>query len=331
MERWLKGHVEDYRGPGVMQKFGFGQSNPTYRLLTSASEYVVRSKPQGELQKGAHAIDREFRVLSKLAATDVPVPKPLAYCDDTSVFGVPFYVMELVQGRIFYDQRMPGLRREERAALFDAMNDIVARLHRVDPIGIGLEEYGRPVGFLERQISTWTRQYRATQDMKIPAMENLMRWLPEHLPPQGPGRIFHGDLRLDNMIFHPSEPRVVALLDWELSTLGDPLADFAYHAMVWHVDADLFRGFQDLDRPALGIPEEADYLRKYLTRTGLDVGVHWQYYLAFAFFRIAAILQGVRYRAHMGNASATDAAELGSRASPLAEIGWNIAQRGAPI
>ena len=223
--------------------------------------------------------------------------------------------MEFVDGRIFYDQRLPGLSPPERGALFDAMNDAVARLHGVDPQTIGVGDYGRSEGFVRRQIELWTRQYRVTEGDRIEAMEQLIEWLPDHVPAEQPGRIFHGDLRLDNMIFHPTEPRVIALLDWELSTLGDPLADFAYHAMVWRVGAGLFRGFGDLDRVALGIPEEADYVARYCARTGRASIPDWDFYLAFSLFRLA------------GQASSADAAEVGARARPLAEIGWDIARR----
>lgn len=323
---WLEENVPGFRGPGQLRKFGFGQSNPTYRLESPAGAWVLRRKPTGPLLPKAHAIDREFKVLRALEAADVPTPKVYAYCDDATLVGAPFYVMERVEGRIFYDQRMPGLSPIERSDLYDAMNDAVAALHRVDPAAVGLADYGRSEGFIERQVALWTRQYRASEGRQIPAMERLIEWLPANLPEAQPAGLFHGDLRLDNMIFHPTEPRVVALLDWELSTLGDPIADFAYHTVLWRVPADLFRGLSDLDRPALGIPEEADYVARYCERTGRAGTPSWPFYLAFSLFRVAAILQGVRRRAEGGNASAADAAEIGAKAAPLAEIGWEIAQ-----
>jgi aminoglycoside phosphotransferase (APT) family kinase protein len=326
-EAWLAAHVEGYRGPGLLKKFDFGQSNPTFRLSTPARDYVLRRKPLGPLLPKAHAIEREYRILRALDGSGVPVPRALALCEDPALLGAAFFVMEYVEGRIFYDQRMPGLPAEERSALFDAMNDAVARLHSVDPATIGLGDYGRSEGFVRRQVELWTRQYRATEGDRIEAMERLIDWLPGRIPSEQPGRIFHGDLRLDNMIFHPTEPRVIALLDWELSTLGDPLADFAYHAMVWRVGADLFRGFGDLDRPALGIPEEAAYVARYCARTGRSSIPDWDFYLAFSLFRLAAILQGVWKRAQDGQASAKDAADVGARARPLAEIGWSVARR----
>lgn len=326
VEAWLTANVPAYRGPGTLHKFGFGQSNPTFRLRSSSGDYVLRRKPFGPLLPKAHAIEREFRVLHALRDSGVPVPRVHGLCDDPALLGAAFYVMDFVEGRIFYDQRLPNLSASERAQIFDGMNTAVASLHAVDPDAVGLSNYGRHERFLERQVALWTQQYRASEGEHCEAMERLIQWLPAHLPPEQPARIFHGDLRLDNMIFHPTEPRVIALLDWELSTIGDPLADLAYHAMVWRVSADLFRGFGDLDRPALGIPEESDYLRCYCERTGRSALTDWDFYLAFSFFRIAAILQGVWKRALDGQASAEDAAIVGAKAHPLAEIGWAIAR-----
>lgn len=326
VDAWLTAHIPDYRGPGRLEKFGFGQSNPTYKLRSASGDYVLRRKPLGPLLPKAHAIEREFQVLRALHGSGVPVPRVRAFCDDTTLLGAAFYVMDFVPGRIFYDQRLPGLSATERSAIFDSMNATVASLHAVDPAAVGLEHYGRGENFLERQVALWTRQYRASEGQRIAAMEELIAWLPEHLPPDQPSRIFHGDLRLDNMIFHASEPRVVALLDWELSTIGDPLADFAYHAMVWRIGADLFRGFGDLDRAALGIPEEADYIKLYCTRTGRSALPNWNFYLAYSLFRGAAILQGVWRRAQNGQASSADAIQVGAKAAPLAELGWTIAR-----
>jgi aminoglycoside phosphotransferase (APT) family kinase protein len=323
---WLEQKVEGYRGPGELHKFAFGQSNPTYRLVTASGNYVLRRKPTGPLLLKAHAIEREYKVIRALEGTDVPVPRAYALCEDPALIGAPFYVMALVEGRIFYNQLLPGMTGGERAALFDGMNAAVAALHRIDPADVGLADYGRPDRFLERQVALWTRQYRASEGDRNDAMERLIEWLPAHLPPEQPTGIFHGDLRIDNMIFHPTEPRVVALLDWELSTLGDPIADLAYQALVWRIPADMFRGLGDVDRAALGIPEEADYLARYCARTGRDGLAHWSFYLAFSLFRLVAILQGVWRRAQEGNASAADAAEVGSKARPLAIVGWNIAR-----
>lgn len=326
VEAWLTESVPGYQGPGTLHKFGFGQSNPTFKLKTECGEYVLRRKPFGPLLPKAHAIEREYRILRALRHSEVPVPPALAFCEDTSLLGAAFYIMDFVPGRIFYDQRLPGMSPDERAAIFDAMNVATASLHKIDPIAVGLEGFGRPDGFLERQVATWTRQYRASEGDRCEAMERLIEWLPENLPPEQPSRIFHGDLRLDNMIFHPAEPRVIAVLDWELSTLGDPLADFAYNVLVWRVGADLFRGLGDLDRGALGIPEEFDYVRRYCERTGRSDIPHWNFYLAFSLFRVAAILQGVWRRARDGQASSADGLEVGGKGHALAEIGWAIAQ-----
>ena len=325
-QEWLTAHVPGFRGPGDLTKFSFGQSNPTFLLRSDSASFVLRRKPFGDLLPKAHAIEREFRILRALEGTNVPVPHVFAQCEDPEVLGAAFYVMEFVEGRIFYDQRLPGIDSAERSRIFDAMGQAVAELHRVDPAVVGLEDYGRGDGFLARQVQLWTRQYRASQTGRIAAMDELIAWLPQNIPADQPARIFHGDLRLDNMIFHPTEPRVLALLDWELSTLGDPLADFAYHAMVWRVKADLFRGFADLDRAALGLPEEGDYVRRYCERTGRAAIPAWNFYLAFSLFRVAAILQGVKYRAQTGQASSEDAAEVGAKALPLAELGWAVAQ-----
>lgn len=327
-ETWLTEHVPGYIGPGRITKFGFGQSNPTYRLDAASGTYVLRRKPFGTLLPKAHAIDREFRILSAIADSDVPAPRPLAYCDDLQVLGAEFYVMEHVVGRIFYDQTLPGMSASERSGIFSAMGEAVAALHSLDPVAIGLADFGRPEGFVARQVATWTRQYRASEGARIDAMERLIEWLPANLPPEQPGRIFHGDLRLDNMIFHPDEPRVVALLDWELSTIGDPFADFAYHAMVWRVPVDLFRGLADLDHGALGIPEEGAYVRGYCARRHIAAIPSWNFYLAFSLFRVAAILQGVWKRAQDGQASSADALDVGAKAAPLAAIGWSLAIDG---
>lgn len=326
-DTWLEAAVQGYRGPGMLAKFGFGQSNPTYRLDSPSGTYVLRRKPFGQLLPKAHAIEREYRVLSALEGSGVPAPVALALCEDPEVLGAPFYVMEHVAGRIFYDQTLPGMTPDERGQIFDGMNEAVAALHMVEPAAVGLSDFGRADGFVERQVATWTRQYRASEGERIEAMEALIDWLPANLPPRQPARIFHGDLRLDNMIFHPTEPRVIALLDWELSTIGDPIADFAYHAMVWRIPVALFRGLEGLDFAACGVPGEAAYVRRYCDRVGLAELPAWNFYLAFGLFRVAAILQGVWRRAVDGQASAADALEVGAKAGELAAIGWRIAQQ----
>jgi len=328
-ERWLEQNVGGYVGPGILRQFGFGQSNPTYRLSSASGDLVLRRKPLGTLLPKAHAIEREFRVLTALASTDVPVPRVHAFCESLEPLGAPFYVMDFIQGRIFYDQTLPGVSASERSAIFDGMNQVVARLHCVDPGSVGLERYGRPDHFLLRQIALWTQQYRSSESVSIPAMDSLIEWLPRNTPPEQDARIFHGDLRLDNMIFHPTRPEVIALLDWELSTVGDPVADFAYNAMLWRVEPTLFRGLQGVDFAALGIPEERTYVQRYCQRVGRADLPAWNFYLAFGLFRVAAILQGVWRRGMEGNATAVDAKEVGARAAPLAVIAWALAHGDA--
>lgn len=315
----------------TLRKFSGGQSNPTYLVTTSGGSMVLRRKPFGALLPKAHMIEREHRVMSALQASDVPVPKMLGLCDDGAVIGAPFYMMECVEGRIFWDPRLPELANSERAAIFASMSDTVARLHAIRPADVGLGEFGRAQGFMARQIALWTAQYRAAQTLDLPAMENLIEWLPRQAVDLGDqeAAIFHGDLRLDNMIFHSSKPKVLAVLDWELSTLGDPFADFAYHAMIWRIPPELFRGLAGVDLRAHAIPTEAEYIASYLERVGRAEIPNWKFYLAFSMFRIASILQGVAQRARDGNASAENAADTGARAGPIAELGWEIARSSA--
>jgi aminoglycoside phosphotransferase (APT) family kinase protein len=326
LEAWLRDHVDGFRGPLEIEQFKGGQSNPTYRVISPSGRYVLRRKPPGHLLPSAHAVDREFRVLAALAGTGVPVAQVHALCDDPGVIGSMFYVMDYVEGRVFWDQRLPELSRAERAAVFDSMNDGIARLHRVDPAAVGLGDYGRSGNYVERQISRWSKQYMASETEVIPAMNSMIDWLPSHLPPEGGTRIVHGDYRMDNIIFHPTEPKVLAILDWELSTLGDPLVDFAYHVMAWRILPDLFRGLAGIDFHGLGIPEEADYVAAYCRRTGKPVIEHLDFYIAFSMFRIAAILQGIAKRAIDGTAASAQAGEVGRKARPLAEMAWALAR-----
>jgi aminoglycoside phosphotransferase (APT) family kinase protein len=326
LSAWLGDHVEDFAGDLSVAQFRGGQSNPTYKLTTPTRSFVLRRKPPGQLLPMAHAVDREFRVLRALAGTGMPVPRVHALCEDDSIIGSAFYVMDFVEGRVFWDQRLPGLTRPERAAIFDSMNDTIARLHGVDPIAVGLEGYGRVGNYMARQISRWTKQYRASETEAIAAMNRLIDWLPAHLPPEGETRIVHGDFRMDNLIFHPTEPRVVAVLDWELSTLGDPIADFAYHLMAWRIAPELFRGLAGIDFAGLGIPDEATYVAAYCRRTGRASVPDRDYYIVFNLFRIAAILQGIAKRAVDGTAANANAVEVGRRAGPLAEQAWALAE-----
>jgi aminoglycoside phosphotransferase (APT) family kinase protein len=328
LELWLKEHVPGFRSPFSLDRVSGGQSNPTYRIAAASGDYVLRAKPAGAVLPSAHAVDREFRVLGALAASAVPVPRVHALCADPSVLGAMFYVMDFVPGRVFLDPRLPEMSPAERAAVFDSMNATVAAIHGLDPAAAGLGDYGPQASYLERQVARWTKQYRASQTGSNEAMERLIEWLPRNLPAAGPTRLIHGDYRLDNLILHPAEPRVVAVLDWELSTLGDPLADFAYHAMVWRIPPELFRGLGGVDLAAAGIPDERAYLARYLARTGLPEPAGWDFYVALGLFRIAAIIQGIAKRALDGTAADPGAAALGAKAKPLAELAWDLARAG---
>jgi aminoglycoside phosphotransferase (APT) family kinase protein len=327
LEAWLRGRVAGLRGPLAAERFAGGQSNPTYRLTAASGSYVLRRKPPGPLLPSAHAVDREFRVMRALADTAVPVPRVFALCQDDAIIGSAFYVMEFLDGRIFWDQRLPEIvGPAERGAMFRSMNEVIAALHRVDYTALGLADFGRPGNYMARQIARWSRQYRASETETIAAMDRLIDWLPEHLPQEGAAAIVHGDYRMDNLVFHPAEPRVIGVLDWELSTIGDPLADFAYHAMSWRVTPQLFRGLAGIDFAALGIPDEAAYLAAYCERTGRRAVPAWEFYIVYSLFRIAAIVQGIAKRAIEGTAASGEAAEVGRTARPLAEHAWSLAR-----
>ncbi len=329
LQRWMADHVAGFDGPVAAEAFQGGQSNPTFRLRAPSGDYVMRRRPMGPTLPSAHAVDREFRVLRALHGTGVPVPQVHALCLDDTVIGSAFYVMEYVPGRVFFDARLPGLTPPERAAIFDSMNDAVARLHQVDPVAVGLGDYGRPAHYMQRQFARWSRQYRLSETTPIPAMDRLIEWLPGRLPESGESRIVHGDLRLDNMLIHPTEPRVVAILDWELSTLGDPWSDAANNAIAWRMEPDLFRGLAGEDLAALGIPAERDYLAAYATRVGRTAPV-WQPYLVFNLFRLAAIVQGIAKRAQDGTAASADSVQVGAKARPIAERAWALATSSSP-
>jgi aminoglycoside phosphotransferase (APT) family kinase protein len=323
---WLRNNVEGFRAPLKMERFGGGQSNPTFRLSAESGDYVLRRKPLGDVLPSAHAVDREFRVLSAISGTGVPVPRVYALCTDNEVIGSFFYVMELVPGRVFWDPRLPALAPDDRSAIFDSMNETIARIHSLDLAALGLNDFGRRASYLDRQVARWSKQYRASETGPNPAMDRLMDWLGRNLPPEEETRLVHGDYRLDNLIIHPSEPRIVAVLDWELSTLGDPIADFAYHAMSWRIAPELFRGLAGTDFVASGVPDEETYLQTYLGRVGRTRPKHWEFYLILSMFRIAAILQGIAKRALNGTASNADAAEVGAKAFPISDIAWQLAR-----
>ncbi|MDZ4291455.1 MAG: phosphotransferase family protein [Hydrogenophaga sp.] len=334
---WLATHVDGFTGPLTVEMFKGGQSNPTYKLITPKRAYVMRAKPGpvAKLLPSAHAIEREFRVMSALHGSGVPVAHMHALCEDESVIGRAFYVMECVEGRVMWDQSLPGMSREQRGAIYNEMNRVMAALHTVDPMAIGLDGYGKPGNYFERQIGRWSKQYVASITQPIPEMDQLMVWLPQNIPAMARDEsmvsVVHGDFRLDNLMFHPSEPRVLAVLDWELSTLGHPLADFSYHCMAWHIPPGAFRGIGGLDVQALGIPTEDDYIALYCERTGFatpaQLKADWNFYLAYNLFRLAAILQGIAKRVETGTASSAQAVSSAAGARPLAEMAWRFAQQ----
>jgi aminoglycoside phosphotransferase (APT) family kinase protein len=328
LAEFIRARVDGFSGRLTVERFEGGQSNPTYKLTAGRSRYVLRRKPPGKLLPSAHAVDREYRVITALAAAGFPVPRSRVLCMDESVIGTAFYVMDYVEGRVFWDQSLPGASGTERAAIYDEMNRTIAALHTVDYRTIGLADFGRPGNYFARQIDRWTRQYRSSEGERIDAMDRLIEWLPRNIPAGEETSIVHGDYRLDNLLFHPTEPRVLAVLDWELSTLGHPLADFAYNAMSWHVSPTVFRGLAGVDLKGLGIPQEAAYVRAYCERTGRKSIEDWDFYLAFNLFRLAAILQGIAGRARDGTAASTDAVGVGRAAGPLAELGWRRAAGG---
>jgi aminoglycoside phosphotransferase (APT) family kinase protein len=329
LERYLAPNVAGFGGPLTVRQFKGGQSNPTYLLETPQRRYVLRRKPPGKLLPSAHAVDREYRVIHALHAQGFPVAEPLVYCADDSVAGTPFYVMDFVDGRVFWEPQMPGIDPAERAAVYDSMNATVAMLHGFDPAKVGLGDFGKGENYVARQVERWSKQYRASETERIDAMERLIDWLPKHIPAGGPVRLVHGDYRLDNLIVARGKPKVIAVLDWELSTLGDPLADFSYHLMTWHMPhSESAAGTATLaghDLKSLGIPTMNDYVDTYVARTGLDPRPHLPVYLAYNFFRIAAILQGIIGRVRDGTATSEFAPGKAEMIQPLADKAWNFA------
>ncbi len=326
---YLAAEVPGFRGPLTVRQFKGGQSNPTYFLETPERCFVLRRKPPGKLLPSAHAVDREFRVISALHRQGFPVPEPVVYCEDPAIAGTAFFVMGFVEGRIFWEPDLPALRPAERTAIYDAANAAIARLHGFDPAAIGLADYGRGENYVARQVERWSRQYRASQTDDVAEMERLIEWLPRHIPPAAPVRLVHGDFRLDNAIIAADAAVVRAVLDWELSTLGDPLADFTYHLMKWHMpESDTGAGtgsLVGLDLAALGIPAMSDYVDAYVARTGLDPRPHLATYLAYNFFRIAAIYQGIVGRVRDGTATSEFAPAKAQMVRPLAATAWAFA------
>lgn len=304
-----------------------GQSNPTFFIDGGSRRFVLRKQPTGQLLAGAHAVDREYRVMQALRDTDVPVPRMHAFCADTGILGTPFFIMDFLDGRVLMDQALAGMTPGERFAIYSEMNRVMAALHSVDVAALGLADFGRSGNYVARQIARWSRQCRESTLPVSDAMQRLMDWLPEHIPPDEETTLVHGDYRMDNLVFHAVESRVIGVLDWELSTLGDPLADFSYHCMSWRIPPRVWRGIGGLDLAMLGIPDEASYIRRYADATGREVAAHWEFYMAYNLFRMAAILHGIAQRAVDGIAASGDAPETGSKAVPIAELGWQCAQR----
>ena len=329
LEAHLRAHIDGFSGPMVIEQFKGGQSNPTFKLVTPNKSYVLRSKPgpKAKLLPSAHAIEREYRVMQGLHGSDVPVAKMHTLCEDESVIGRAFYVMDCVDGRVLWDPHLPGMRPTERAAIFDELNRVMCALHSVDFTAVGLSDYGRHEGYLARQIARWSKQYRASETESIAAMDALIEWLPAHIPPGEETCIVHGDYRMDNVIFHPTEPRILAVLDWELSTLGHPLADFAYHCMTWYLPQGAGRGMGGSDLTGTGIPRVQDYIQQYCERAGRGGGIeHFDFYMAYNMFRMAGILQGIMKRVVDGTAASAQAEAMGKSARSIAEQGWAVAQ-----
>jgi aminoglycoside phosphotransferase (APT) family kinase protein len=327
LEAYLREHVKGFAGPLSVSQFKGGQSNPTYFLETPQRRYVLRRKPPGKLLPSAHAVDREYRVIAALHPQGFPVAEPVLYCADENVVGTAFFVMSHVEGRVIWEPQMPASNPIERAQVYDAMNTTLAQLHSFEPAAIGLADYGRAENYVARQVDRWSKQYRASETEKIEDMDRLIAWLPAHLPPPQPARLVHGDYRLDNIILAPNEPRIAAVLDWELSTLGDPLADFTYHLMQWNMPPSEANtgSLVGADLAALGIPPLEQYVAAYVARTGLDPRPHMAVYSAYNFFRIAAILQGIVGRVRDGTATSAHAAARAEMVRPLAARAWAFA------
>lgn len=330
LQSYLEDHMDDFAGPLSVTQFKGGQSNPTYLLEAGSGSYVLRRKPPGKLLKSAHAVDREYQVINALHAADFPVPRPRLLCEDESIVGTVFFVMDFVPGRIFWELDLPELGRDERAAIYDDINRVIARLHTLDYKSLGLEDFGRPGNYFERQISRWTKQYKASETATLPDMDFLIEWLPKNIPDDDASSVVHGDFRLDNLIIHPTEPRVIAVLDWELSTIGHPLGDFTYHLMAWHMPEVGFgsAGLAGKDLEALGIPSEAEYVQRYCERCGRGNAIeHRDFYSAYNLFRLAGILQGIAGRVRDGTAASQHAAQAARAVGPLAELGRHYASR----
>ncbi|MFT5644547.1 MAG: aminoglycoside phosphotransferase (APT) family kinase protein [Janthinobacterium sp.] len=326
---YLRAHITGFpAGALTVEQFKGGQSNPTFKISAGGQHFVLRTKPgpAAKLLPSAHAIDRECRVMDALNKAGFPTARQYLLCTDEAVIGRAFFVMEFVEGRVLWDQALPGMTPTQRGAIYDELNRVIAQLHNIDYVAIGLAQYGKPGNYFARQIERWTRQYQASATETIEAMDQLIAWLPHNIPPGEATAIVHGDFRLDNMIFHPTEPRILAVLDWELSTLGNPLADFSYHCMSWHIQPGRFRGIAGLDLEALGIPSQEQYIASYCARTGATIRPEdFNFYLAYNMFRLAGIMQGIMKRHVDGTAASAQALQSGQAARSMAELGWQYA------
>lgn len=327
LEAWLADHVAGYAGPLTVRQFKGGQSNPTYELTTPTAAYVLRRKPPGQLLASAHAVDREFRVISALGAQGFPVARAWALCEDDGVIGSMFYVMEKVEGRVLWDLKLPGLEPAERRAIYEAQTDTLAQLHAYDPEAIGLGDYGRPGNYFARQVGRWTKQYAASETHKIPDMDRLIAFLPDSLPPEGPARVVHGDFRLDNLMIANDSPRVKAVLDWELSTLGDPMADFSYLLIGWVLPASQKNGVNGADLKALGIPSVEETVARYAEKAGVAAPTNLDWLMAYNLFRLAAICQGIGGRVRDGTAASAHAVAMAAQVEPLSAAAWDFAKK----
>ena len=324
LEGYLAGALADFHGPLEIRQFEGGQSNPTYFLRTPSRDYVLRKKPAGQLLPSAHAVEREHRVISALASTGIPVPPALLICEDPSLVGTPFFIMGCVDGRVFRQPHLPGVSASDRAAIYADMAAVLARLHGVDAAAVGLADYGKPGNYYARQIGRWGRQYIAAKTEEIESMDRLMEWLPAHIPPGDEVAVVHGDYRIENLIVHPTEPRIVAIVDWELSTLGHPLADLAYNCLTYHLPPDALGLVDTASSDRSGMPDEAEYVAMYCERAGRPGIPQWNFYLAFSMFRLASILQGVYARGLQGNAASSYALQRGKAARMIADIAWRL-------
>jgi aminoglycoside phosphotransferase (APT) family kinase protein len=322
---WMRENVPGFAGPLAYEKFAGGQSNPTYRLESPSGRYVLRRKPFGPILPSAHAVEREYRVIAGLHPTGFPVPRPYGLCEDAGVVGAAFYVMELVEGRTLWDGALPGMTAAERTAHYEAMVDTLAALHGTDHVAAGLGDYGRPGNYFERQVARWTKQYRGSETDHMPAVERLIEWLPRTVPEQTRTAVVHGDYRIDNMIFAAREPRVVAVLDWELSTLGDPLADFSYFLMSWATEPEGRSGVKGLAGPETGIPTLDAMVARYCAATGRDGVPDLNWYFAYNLFRLTGIVQGIKHRIQLGTASSAQAEKSAARVYALADAAWEFA------